>query len=75
MSDDEKTTIDKATGKNGFDEAQYTVAELIKALSKVPGHLLVWHEGCDCWGNADGVELRHEKNGKPDFVLITRSHE
>ncbi len=44
-----------------------TVAELIAELQKMPQDALVWHEGCDCFGEANGV--RKDKDGT---VTITR---
>lgn len=51
------------------EEKQLTVSELIEALSKMPQGALVWHEGCDCFGKADGVRVYHDGT-----VLITRSN-
>jgi len=45
---------------------QLTVAELIQLLQDMPQGALVHTEGCDCYGEADGV---HEEG---DYVLITR---
>jgi hypothetical protein len=51
------------------EEKILTVAELIAELQKMPPDAKVWHEGCDCYGQADGVKL------DPDgTVLITRSN-
>ena len=50
------------------DKGQMTVAELIAELQKQPQDALVWHEGCDCYGAANGVEIdKHDGS-----VLITR---
>ena len=43
-----------------------TVKQLIAELLKCPENWEVSTEGCDCWGDAGGVEI-----GK-DYVLITR---
>ncbi len=48
-----------------------TVKELIEALQKLPPDLVVWHEGCDCYGEADKVEIRLEGEKKP-WCMITR---
>ena len=37
-------------------QKQLTVGELIEVLKAFPLDALVWHEGCDCWGKANGVE-------------------
>lgn len=47
-----------------------TVIELINELNKMPPDAFVYHEGCDCIGNAYTVEL-DEDDGT---VLITRSN-
>lgn len=47
---------------------QLTVSKLIEELKKMPQHLPVIHEGCDCSGSARSVELS-ENN---DYVEITR---
>lgn len=51
-----------------------TVSELIVFLQAMPPDALVWHEGCDCWGAANGVELKNDDDGKGDYVLITRGN-
>jgi len=51
-----------------FEKKQLTVKELIELLQKMPQDALVWHEGCDCFGKADGVVYRESRNS----VLITR---
>jgi len=48
-------------------EEQLTVAQLIKLLERMPKDARVWHEGCDCLGAADGVELDDDGT-----VLISR---
>lgn len=53
---------------NGIDILN--VAELIDLLKKQPQDALVWHEGCDCYGTAVGVEYESKDNS----VLITRSN-
>ena len=50
-----------------LEKGQLTVAQLIEELKKMPQDAPVMHEGCDCWGVANGVNL--EKDGT---VLITR---
>lgn len=47
---------------------QLTVAELIALLQKQPQDALVMHEGCDCYGHADGVKWVEDSG----YVLITR---
>lgn len=47
---------------------QLTVKELIELLKEQPQDALVWHEGCDCYGAADGVNYDEKDN----TVLITR---
>ena len=44
------------------DKGQMTVAELIAELQKQPQDALVWHEGCDCYGAAHGVEYDASDN-------------
>jgi hypothetical protein len=62
-----------------------TVRELVALLSKMPQDAMVWHEGCDCHGAADGVrdisyltdEPVQGKNPRPKMVeqvLITRNN-
>ena len=63
----EKIGVLKST-KTALKE-QLTVKELINILRKFPKDALVWHEGCDCWGKADGV--RELDNNE---ILITRSN-
>jgi len=48
---------------------QMTVAQLIQKLKEMPQDSLVWHEGCDCWGRADNVELQED-----GCILITRNN-
>jgi hypothetical protein len=48
---------------------QLTVGELIELLKLCPQEALVYHEGCDCWGEADRVELAAADNS----VLIGRN--
>lgn len=67
--------LDKAINENAHGEMQYTVAELIAALQKAPHGLPVMHEGCDCLGVADGVELIYDRSGQPEYILITRSND
>lgn len=45
-----------------------TTKELIAELQKWPEDAFVWTEGCDCYGEAGGVEYHKEDN----TVLITR---
>lgn len=45
---------------NDVKGKQLTVKELITLLLKCPEDYLVWHEGCDCWGEADRVEIRKD---------------
>lgn len=52
-----------------FGDVTLTVAELIEALKAMPQDALVYHEGCDCYGNASAVHL--ESDGT---VLIERSN-
>jgi len=54
--------------KNYREQGQLTVEELIKLLEKQPKNALVWHEGCDCNGAADGVEYEEADSS----VYITR---
>lgn len=56
--------------KDKFGYDTITVKELIDELKKMPPDALVYHEGCDCDGNADGVWFNEEDN----TVLITRSN-
>lgn len=53
-----------------MDKEILTVAELIALLQTMPQDAEVWHEGCDCWGKANGVELQPGD----ESVLITRSN-
>ncbi len=46
---------------------QLTVAQLIALLKEMPQDALVIHEGCDCIGIADSVELDEDGD-----VCITR---
>ena len=52
-----------------LEEGQLTVSQLIEKLKKMPEDAPVWHEGCDCYGCADGVRL--EEDGT---VMITRNN-
>jgi|GEM_PF-3734500 len=52
--------------KQGNDNVM-TVAEIIEALKNMPQDALVYHEGCDCIGAADGVELQNDGT-----VMISR---
>lgn len=60
------------------NEGQLTVRELIAQLRKMPQDALVWHEGCDCSGAANGVEWYRtgddpdDDANDPGTVLITR---
>jgi hypothetical protein len=47
---------------------QLTNGELIELLKTLPTDALVWHEGCDCWGEADRVEYDKDDNS----ILIGR---
>jgi hypothetical protein len=49
-------------------EKQLTVSKLIALLQSMPQDALVWTEGCDCYGAADGVKL----SDTDGTVLITR---
>lgn len=49
---------------------QLTVAELIELLKAMPQDALVFHEGCDCYGEANGVVF--DETDKT--VLITRNN-
>lgn len=51
------------------ETGQLTVAELVELLMKEPQDALVWHEGCDCYGAANGVTYDKDDNS----VLIGRS--
>jgi hypothetical protein len=51
-------------------EKQLTVAQLIELLKQQPPDAKVWHEGCDCWGMADGIDYYAHDNE----ILITRSN-
>lgn len=44
-----------------------TVDELIKKLKEFDGNMLVYSEGCDCWGNIVNVVVSEENT-----VLIER---
>lgn len=50
------------------DKGQITVGELAALLKDLPQDALVWHEGCDCFGAANGVEY----NAKDNTVMIGR---
>lgn len=56
-----------------------TVDELIITLKRLKkddpanGKRTVKTEGCDCWGDPVGAEVRPQWSG-PDFVLITRDN-
>lgn len=52
---------------NYRSEGQLTVAELVAELQKYPPDALVWHEGCDCHGAANGVVIVEYGD-----ILITR---
>lgn len=59
--------------KTAFGEYDIlTVGELIEQLEKYPRDMVVYHEGCDCYGSANGVELCNSKDER--YVLITRSN-
>ena len=60
--------IDMSPGQGDFYDA-LTVTELIDLLKQMPPDAFVLHQGCDCVGAANGVEL--EDDGT---VLITRSN-
>lgn len=47
-----------------------TVAELVKILLTLPQDVLVWSEGCDCFGQIDGAVYEESDN----TVVITRSN-
>lgn len=55
---------------DGIKGKQITVKELISLLQKCPQGIPVWHEGCDCWGEADRVEIGKDSEG--EYVLIGR---
>lgn len=44
------------------------VGQLIELLEKCPKDALVYHEGCDCYGEADRVEFDESDN----TILIGR---
>ena len=50
-----------------------TVGGLIKELQKYDSALLVYTEGCDCYGEANGVQHECEYSGD-EYILITRIH-
>lgn len=53
------------------DDKQLTVAELIRLLQGMPQEALVWTEGCDCEGEANGVY--YDDDGiESGIVMITR---
>lgn len=52
-------------------QKQLTVGELIELLKTFPSDDLVWHEGCDCWGEANGAALIRGRS--VSGILITRS--
>lgn len=54
--------------KDEFGNDTLSVGELIEMLEKYPREFLVYTEGCDCIGNADGVEKQGEQ-----AIIITRS--
>jgi hypothetical protein len=45
-----------------------TIKELIELLQKYPGDTEVHTEGCDCYGDANGVTMN-----KDGYLLITRN--
>jgi hypothetical protein len=51
-----------------MNDEQLTVKELIELLKKCPPDCIVYTEGCDCFGKADGVKY---DEGDKD-ILITR---
>jgi len=55
--------------KDKWGSEVMTVAELIEALKAMPQDAFVYHQGCDCTGNASGVVL--EEDGS---VLIERNN-
>ena len=61
--------MENETKKPTLHAGQITVAELIEKLKSMPQDSPVWHEGCDCWGCADDVELQND-----GCVLITRNN-
>jgi len=56
--------------KSKYGDNILNVSELIDLLKKQPQNALVYHEGCDCIGSADGVEYNKSDN----TVMITRSN-
>jgi hypothetical protein len=54
--------------QNYIKDGQLTVEQLIEKLKQQPPEAVVWHEGCDCWGAANGVVY----DEKEKIVLITR---
>jgi hypothetical protein len=54
------------------DLPRITVRQLIALLSTQPQDVLVSVEGCDCTGDAAGVEFHDYKNTGPE-VLIYRT--
>lgn len=49
------------------ERKQMNVAELIAELQKQPQNALVWHQGCDCIGEASDVTWDDD-----GYVLIGR---
>ncbi len=49
-----------------------TVQELITLLSEQPPNAVVFTEGCDCEGEADGITPVEEDGSYPAMVMITR---
>lgn len=55
--------------KDKYGYEVLTVAELIEMLQAMPQDAMVFHEGCDCIGNAHKVILENDGT-----VMITRSN-
>ena len=47
-----------------------TVAELIAALTEVPGDLEVYTEGCDCTGDVGSVGTENGYYENPDQLVV-----
>ena len=57
------------------EERPLTVAEVIAVLQKLPQHLPVWSEGCDCYGDVVSAKTMTLPGSSPseEVVILMRS--
>ena len=53
------------------EEHQLTVKELLKLLKEHPDKMKIFTEGCDCVGEAAGIRIFKDVNGK-EALMISR---